>query len=581
VCGGLDFEKFYDSFPNMITRSARFKIPFWLKSTFGLCLLTVLAVSCPEPVKPPSPVLTISIEGDTTTPLLPGRIRGLKGTIKLDDVVQSSSAVTWKILSGQATLSNQLDSTQIMAPNSVLASYDLVVEASSTGIPSVKTTAKIQVSISPPGDFDFTFGKGGKTFVDFGTKFDVSNLVSSDLNNGYVPIGLNQFALFGSAQLNGRGDTDIAISMHNFDGSLDTSFGKNGVIVKDIDATKYDNLNGLLIQNDGKIIAYGMTYFLGSQPSLTKYFFVRFNKNGTLDTSFGTSGTQFIEKSAFGMVLFKSGLVIFASNTGLLPSNEIKLEAYSFDGLPDLTFGQNGSVLVNPTNDRDSMSNLRVDFQDRIYIDGTTSTGVNQPEKFVVVRVLPNGQVDSSYATNGTFIFNKEKVFSCTSYCYLPRVNRVYSNGKMLLEGLIYDVGDKRWGYELLNENGTVDKSFGDTGKLYLFDATSNALPFERSVYNSNLEFMGDGSFYWYKYEFNPNFTFKNTYFEKRNHDGSLNTQFSGGQIAIDPPSGLQDVKLHIQENNTILMIGSAFGSVKTDSGSMDSMDFLLYRFMP
>jgi uncharacterized delta-60 repeat protein len=576
---GLEFEKFCDSFPNMITHSSRFKIPFWLKSTFSLCLLAVVAVSCPEPVKPPSHVVTITIEGDTTTPLLPGRGRGLKGIVKLDESVQSSVSVSWKILSGQGTLSNQLDSTGFYAPNRVLIPYDVVIEASPTGNPDVKTTATIHVTVSPPGDFDFTFGEKGKFSVDFGTKVDPSNKTSTELNRGYVPIDSTHFALFGSTQLSGRGDTDIAISMHNMDGSLDTNFGNNGLIAKNIDATKNDDLQGILIQNDGKIVAYGQTSYLGPQPTATKYFFVRFNQNGTLDTSFGTLGTQFIEKIARGMVVLKSGRIIFASPIGLSPTVDIKLEAYGFDGLPDLNFGQSGSVILDPTNAMDLMNTISVDSQDRIYIDENTSTDIGQPEHYAITRILPQGQIDKTYGINGVFIFDSEKPKNCLNYCNFPSAY-VYPNGETLLSGLVFGIGDKRWGYQIINKNGIVDKSFGNLGQLFLVDSDPNFY-LSHSIYTSTPEFAADGSFYWYKYEYNPNNTFKNTYFEKRNHDGSLNTQFSSGQIAIDPPSGFQDVSLHIQENNTILMIGSAFGSVKTDSGSIDSMDFLLYRFMP
>ena len=70
-------------------------------------------------------------------------------------------------------------------------------------------------------------------------------------------------------------------------GSLDTSFGINGIRITALDDFN-DRANAVAIQNDGKILLAGFT-----QSSFTSSDFalLRFNTDGTADATFGTDGT--------------------------------------------------------------------------------------------------------------------------------------------------------------------------------------------------------------------------------------------------------------------------------------------------
>src|SRR5688572_6066506 len=66
-------------------------------------------------------------------------------------------------------------------------------------------------------------------------------------------------------------------------GSLDPTFGINGIAITDFNNSG-DYLSALEIQPDQKILAIGWAYGLG------RFLTCRFNIDGTLDTSFGDNG---------------------------------------------------------------------------------------------------------------------------------------------------------------------------------------------------------------------------------------------------------------------------------------------------
>ena len=78
----------------------------------------------------------------------------------------------------------------------------------------------------------------------------------------------------------------LSIIRYNIDGSVDSTFGVNGIVTNQI-GTDYLEGNTILIQSDGKIIAAGYATF-----SLTNEDFavVRYNQDGSLDSTFDTNG---------------------------------------------------------------------------------------------------------------------------------------------------------------------------------------------------------------------------------------------------------------------------------------------------
>lgn len=83
-----------------------------------------------------------------------------------------------------------------------------------------------------------------------------------------------------SSNNNGAGDTPPA------PGTLDASFGNGGIVITDFDS-QIDEANAIAIQSDGKILVAGVAKITGNNND---FAIVRYNTDGTLDSSFGSNG---------------------------------------------------------------------------------------------------------------------------------------------------------------------------------------------------------------------------------------------------------------------------------------------------
>jgi len=101
--------------------------------------------------------------------------------------------------------------------------------------------------------------------------------------------------------------SDLFIYRYTANGTLDATFGTNGVVT-----TPVDGLSGrrIVLQPDGKFVVACRTYYSGSEGMAV----VRYNPNGTLDATFGTSGiTTLSVFQNIGEILLQTDGKLFAS----------------------------------------------------------------------------------------------------------------------------------------------------------------------------------------------------------------------------------------------------------------------------
>jgi uncharacterized delta-60 repeat protein len=84
---------------------------------------------------------------------------------------------------------------------------------------------------------------------------------------------------------NNGSNNDFALVRYNTDGSLDTSFDSDGKVTTAIGSGN-DVAYSVAIQSDGKIVVAGYSY-IGSNND---FALVRYNTDGSLDTSFDSDG---------------------------------------------------------------------------------------------------------------------------------------------------------------------------------------------------------------------------------------------------------------------------------------------------
>lgn len=127
------------------------------------------------------------------------------------------------------------------------------------------------------GTLDSGFGTGGITLTSVGGGDDEARAVAIQPDGRIVAAGHWQ---------NGS-NYDFALARFNADGSLDTSFGTGGKLTTAIGSSS-EYARAVVVQADGRIVAAGFSNIAGTDD----FALVRYNSDGTLDTSFGVGGKR-------------------------------------------------------------------------------------------------------------------------------------------------------------------------------------------------------------------------------------------------------------------------------------------------
>ena len=121
---------------------------------------------------------------------------------------------------------------------------------------------------------------------------------------------------------------DFAVVRYNTDGSLDSTFGTSGKVTTPF-GTRDDEAYAITIQTDGKIVAAGRSSMGAGNFD---FALARYNANGTLDTSFDLDGkvTTAISGSsndeAFGIALQTDGKIVAVKDLPKTLRSAIQLE---------------------------------------------------------------------------------------------------------------------------------------------------------------------------------------------------------------------------------------------------------------
>ena len=179
-----------------------------------------------------------------------------------------------------------------------------IVVAGQSGSGNVRTADFALVRYNADGSLDTSFDGDGKLIT----------AVSSD----YDRVGDVAVQPDGKIVVVGGAPGGAVVVRHNANGSLDTSFGGSGIVFTDLGLGIYSFFGSVAIQSNGKIVAGGYNL---------EHVVARYNPNGSLDTSFGGDGivTTSFDKMGYplgyggvgGLALQPDGNIVAAGNWGL------------------------------------------------------------------------------------------------------------------------------------------------------------------------------------------------------------------------------------------------------------------------
>ncbi len=246
----------------------------------------------------------------------------------------------------------------------------------------------------PDGTLDPSFGTGGYVTTDFGGESDAAWEIAVQSDGKIVTLNtIGGFSL----------DTQWGLVRYNADGSLDGSFGSGGLVTTNI-GLQDDRPTALALQPDGKILATGLT-FDGSNNQVA---LLRYDSNGILDPSFGSGGivtTGFPGQDAggFDLLPLPSGQILVAGGgpgAGSPDFADFLLLRYNSNGSLDTTFGTGGFVLTDIRGTSDNCQGIAIDASGKIILVGQ-SFGLAAGSSFSMVRYNPDGSLDASFGTGG------------------------------------------------------------------------------------------------------------------------------------------------------------------------------------
>lgn len=421
-----------------------------------------------------------------------------------------------------------------------------------------------QVAQAADGDLDPTFGNGGKVVTDFSATIDELYQMAVQPDGKIVAIGTSR---------TGSSNNRYALVRYNSDGSLDTSFGTGGKVIT-VFANVTENANALLLQPDGKIMIAGSI----AQPGVvdSSWALVRYNNNGSLDTSFGNGGLVRTNVGTYldsvgSIALQPDGKIVAAGNTAIArPPGEqrnsnIAVARYNPDGSLDPTFGNAGLVISDfgpiPDYFADDASKVLIQSDGKIIVAGDSDGGGYYD--FLVARYNSNGSLDQSFGSNG---FTKTDVGNGFEDGASDAV--LQPDGKIILAGAANRSNASNLDFAVVryNSNGTLDSTFGDGGKfVFILDNLADE-ELTSVVLQSDGKILALGD--------SNSANHSGFLLARLNTNGTLDTTFGNGGIVRTPFGGdsVQSEHLLFQPDGKLLAGGF--------SPLYNTSDFVLARYL-
>lgn len=429
------------------------------------------------------------------------------------------------------------------------------------------------VRFNTNGSLDSTFDGDGKQITDFFGNEDAATSVAIQ-SDGKILVGGHTYGYYSYRYY-------AAVARYNTDGSLDGTFNGNGILTSNADSFAYATL--LTIQNNGKIV-------LGGYTDENKFWISRYNTDGSIDSTFDRDGVQTTDfgtqciTTAIGIQ--GDGKIILAGVTDF-PSNNTIMARYNMDGSIDSTFDKDGKIFSDGNYNSIVFQNdgkfIAVGASlSRYNINGSLDSGFGEGGKLIpslnnhdvvlqtngkilalgftshgdityvaAARYNANGSPDNSFSFDGSLTPNIKQgstFFTCTA---------IQSDGKILAAGYAWNGSNYDFALVRNNLNGSADNTFSvDGAQMTDIGSTDNKVSAIAIQTDGKIVVVGSSA---------DGFAIA-----RYNTDGSPDLTFDGDGIQTSSFGFAADASsLVIQNDGKIIVAGSILARYNTN-GSPD-----------
>lgn len=275
--------------------------------------------------------------------------------------------------------------------NAIVIQPDGKIIAAGYANPSSVNTLKdfALVRYKTDGTLDSTFGTNGKVLTNFPVGYDDIIYAVTLQSDGKIVVAGN------SDEIN-FGYDQIALARYKPNGSLDSTFGTNGLVT--LPTGNGDKANAIAVQPDGKILVAGEYY--NAELAL-----IRFDTTGALDNTFGTGGIAHNNVGnaidiGYDIEILGNGKILVAATVDNAGGYyKFGLVRYTDTGVLDGSFGTGGSVITDFFGLDDQCRAMAVQSDGKIVLVGFCGNGTNKD--FALARYTANGVADSTFGTFG------------------------------------------------------------------------------------------------------------------------------------------------------------------------------------
>jgi uncharacterized delta-60 repeat protein len=272
------------------------------------------------------------------------------------------------------------------------------------GTTNVSPTGEIKydfalIRYNSNGEIDSTFGKNGITSTHIGLYYNIAYSIAIQKDEKIILAGEANDSIF----------SDFTLVRYNSDGSLDNSFGIGGIVRIALSET-YDYARSVVLQSDEKIVVSGTAQNGLSNENIA---LVRYTTEGSLDSTFGSNGVVITDISiefANSVVLQPDNKIIVAGSYTSSTIYDFASLRYNADGSLDNSFGRNGLITTSFGNGDSEGNAVAIGNNGEIVIAGTFNHGPPLYFDFALVRLFsklspqslptllspPNGSTDQS-----------------------------------------------------------------------------------------------------------------------------------------------------------------------------------------